>query len=139
MSVTSSPATSFLVWIMPRCTSRPSDNHRELRRRLSPNDPRFRGASDTETLLACFDAWGIETTLQRANGMFAFAVWDRRDRRLTLARDRLGEKPLYWTNDGARLAFCSELKGLVTLPEDQAEKTRAIASALTVLTADGLK
>ncbi len=106
-------------------------NHRELRRRLSPHDPPFRGTSDTETLLACFDAWGIETTLQRTNGMFAFAVWDRRDRRLTLARDRLGEKPLYWTNDGLRLAFCSELKGLVTLPDfDRTVDETAVANVL---------
>jgi asparagine synthase (glutamine-hydrolysing) len=74
------------------------------------------GHSDTETLLAGFDAWGIEATLQRGIGMLAFAVWDRHTRILTLARDRLGEKPLYygWQGQGAQAAFLfgSELSAL---------------------------
>ena len=67
----------------------------------------WRGHSDTETLLAGFDAWGIEATLQRGIGMLAFAVWDKHTRTLTLARDRLGEKPLYygWQGQGAQAAF----------------------------------
>jgi asparagine synthase (glutamine-hydrolysing) len=71
-------------------------NHAELRTELAAegHDVAWRGYSDTETLLAGFDAWGIAETLKRANGMFALALWDRHERALTLARDRLGEKPL---------------------------------------------
>ena len=58
--------------------------------------PGWRGHSDTETLLACFVAWGLEQTLQASVGMFAIAVWDKQEQVLTLARDRMGEKPLYW-------------------------------------------
>jgi asparagine synthase (glutamine-hydrolysing) len=76
----------------------------------------WRGHSDTETLLAGFDAWGIRGTLDRCIGMFAFAVWDKRTRTLILGRDRLGEKPLYygWQGQGRQAAFLfgSELKAL---------------------------
>jgi asparagine synthase (glutamine-hydrolysing) len=88
----------------------------------------WRGHSDTETLLAGFDAWGIEHTLQRSIGMFAMAVWDRRERVLTLARDRLGEKPLYygWQGQGARQVFLfgSELSALRQHPAFAAEINR---------------
>ncbi|WP_430626770.1 asparagine synthetase B family protein [Thiobacter aerophilum] len=76
----------------------------------------WRGHSDTETLLACFEAWGIERTLQRAVGMFAIALWDRETRTLTLARDRLGEKPLYYGWLRGALVFGSELKALRAFP-----------------------
>lgn len=80
----------------------------------------WRGHSDTETLLAGFDAWGVEQTIQRAIGMFAFAVWDRQEQALILGRDRLGEKPLYygWQGEGARRTFLfgSELKALQQHP-----------------------
>lgn len=78
--------------------------------------PEWRGHSDTETLLAAIDAWGVRPTLERATGMFAIALWDKRDRTLTLARDRFGEKPLYygWTN--GRFAFASELGAIRALP-----------------------
>lgn len=98
-------------------------NHAALRETLdaSGRAPNWRGLSDTETMLAGFDAWGIEATLERCVGMFAFAVWDRRDRTLTLARDRLGEKPLYygWQGEGARDSFIfgSELKALKQHPQ----------------------
>jgi asparagine synthase (glutamine-hydrolysing) len=89
-------------------------NHLDLRERLHTEsaEPTWRGHSDTETLIACFVAWGVERTLQASVGMFAFALWDRQQRALTLARDRLGEKPLYygWQND--TLLFGSELKAL---------------------------
>src|SRR5271170_2165733 len=72
-------------------------NHLTLRRELEESGPvRWRGTSDTETLLAGFSAWGVSATLQKAVGMFAFGLWDRAERRLTLARDRFGEKPLYY-------------------------------------------
>lgn len=85
-------------------------NHLGLRRQL--DDPAWRGHSDTETLLAGFESWGIEQTLQRAVGMFAIALWDRETRTLTLARDRLGEKPLYYGWQGGVFLFGSELKAL---------------------------
>ena len=76
----------------------------------------WRGTSDTETLVECFAAWGVASTLQKAVGMFAFALWDRAERRLTLARDRFGEKPLYYGFIGCGAAtiflFGSELKAL---------------------------
>lgn len=80
----------------------------------------WRGHSDTETLLAAIEEWGIEAALQQAIGMFAFALWDRRERRLILARDRLGEKPLYygWQGNGTErtFLFASELKALAMHP-----------------------
>ena len=76
----------------------------------------WKGGSDTETLLAGFDAWGIRDTLTRSEGMFAFAVWDRQRRELTLARDRFGEKPLYYGFSKGTLLFGSELKALTKHP-----------------------
>ncbi|MEI8303991.1 MAG: asparagine synthase (glutamine-hydrolyzing) [Burkholderiales bacterium] len=88
----------------------------------------WRGHSDTETLLAGFDAWGIEGSLKQAIGMFAVAVWDRADRVLTLARDRLGEKPLYYgwqgQGSGAVFLFGSELSALRRHPAFAAEVNR---------------
>ena len=93
-------------------------NHMSLRDRLSAADaaPAWRGHSDTETLLACFAHWGVEATLQASVGMFAFALWDREPRKLVLARDRMGEKPLYYGYAGAALVFGSELKSLAAVP-----------------------
>lgn len=97
-------------------------NHLDLRADLqkSGQAPGWRGHSDTETLLAGFEAWGIQGTVERAAGMLAFAVWDRQERTLTLARDRLGEKPLYygWQGNGrsAVFLFGSELKALRAHP-----------------------
>jgi asparagine synthase (glutamine-hydrolysing) len=89
-------------------------NFAELRADLDAagSAPAWRGHSDTEVLLACVEAWGIEAALQRAVGMFAISLWDRETRTLTLARDRLGEKPLYYGEVGGRLLFGSELKAL---------------------------
>lgn len=78
--------------------------------------PPWRGHSDTEVLLAGFEAWGIAETIKRCNGMFALAVWDLEQRVLTLARDRMGEKPLYFGWIGGRFAFASELKALSAVP-----------------------
>lgn len=97
-------------------------NHLELRSALASGGAEiaWRGHSDTETLLAGFEHWGVEATLQRTVGMFAIALWDVRTRTLHLARDRFGEKPLYygWTGDGDSRAFVfgSELKALRAFP-----------------------
>jgi asparagine synthase (glutamine-hydrolysing) len=95
-------------------------NHAALRRALEPAGVAWRGNSDTEVLLAAFDTWGIEATLHECVGMFAFALWDRREQRLTLARDRLGEKPLYFGWQGGVFLFGSELKALRAHPAFQA-------------------
>jgi len=89
-------------------------NHLDLRKELNNQRLIFdwRGHSDTETLLACFSAWGVHKTLEKLIGMFAIALWDREQQLLTLARDRLGEKPLYWGWQGENLYFTSELKAL---------------------------
>lgn len=105
-------------------------NHLALRNELksSGKSQGWRGHSDTETLLAGFSAWGISATVERCIGMFAFAVWDRGARMLTLARDRLGEKPLYygWQGQGraATLLFGSELSALKAHPEFAADINR---------------
>jgi asparagine synthase (glutamine-hydrolysing) len=91
-------------------------NHLELRERLGEAAPAWRGHADTETILAGFEAWGIDETIKRSVGMFALAVWDRERRELTLARDRLGEKPLYYGWQGGTLLFGSELKALRAHP-----------------------
>lgn len=107
-------------------------NHVQLREMLQAEgyaEP-WRGHSDTETLLACIEAWGIVRTLQAAVGMFAFALWDQQTRQLTLARDRMGEKPLYWGWQGDVLLFGSELKALKAHPAFKADISR---DALTLL------
>ena len=96
-------------------------NHAALRKALDQDaGHRWHGHSDTETLLAGFEAWGIQETLKKAIGMFAFALWDTHTRELTLGRDRLGEKPLYygWQGSGEQAVFLfgSELKALKAHP-----------------------
>jgi len=96
-------------------------NHLQLRRQLPINS--WRGHSDTETLLSAIDVWGLEETLKRCVGMFALSLWDRERKKLFLARDRLGEKPLYygWQGEGnnASFLFGSELKALRVHPSFQ--------------------
>ena len=87
-------------------------NFPELRDELGRQGLRFRGTSDTEVLLEALILWGVEATLQRLNGMFAFAYWDQRERKLWLARDRFGEKPLYYSWQNGLFFFGSELKAL---------------------------
>jgi asparagine synthase (glutamine-hydrolysing) len=87
-------------------------NFPRLRAELETFGHGFRGHSDTEVLLAGVEQWGIGGALERCNGMFALALWDRRDQLLTLARDRLGEKPLYYGRAGSVFLFGSELKAL---------------------------
>ena len=91
-------------------------NFQELRPELEARGIRFRGHSDTEVMLEAFAAYGIAATVKRLIGMFAVAVWDRHDRTLTLARDRLGIKPLYWAQLGDNFLFGSELKALRAYP-----------------------
>lgn len=106
-------------------------NHEELRRDVDAARAysgraaiSWRGHSDTEILLEACVLWGVEGALSRAAGMFALALWDRRERTLTLARDRLGEKPLYYSAQGRRLLFASELPGLLAAPDFSAQVDR---------------
>lgn len=87
-------------------------NHHEVARDLAAGGRLLRGRSDTEALVEALAAWGLDETLTRLNGMFAFAAWDTRARELTLARDRMGEKPLYYGYAGNDFVFGSELKAL---------------------------
>lgn len=91
-------------------------SHEEMRPALAARGVAFRGHSDTEVILESFAAFGIEATLQRLIGMFAIALWDRHARTLTLMRDRLGIKPLYWAKFGDLFLFGSELKALRAHP-----------------------
>lgn len=106
-------------------------NFPELRSALeaSGRSPQWRGHSDTEVLLGAIDAWGVEDTLRRLNGMFAFALWDRRERRLILARDRMGEKPLYYGRVGGTFFFGSELKSFRPHPDFDAHIDRDALSS----------
>ncbi|MBR0801182.1 asparagine synthase (glutamine-hydrolyzing) [Bradyrhizobium jicamae] len=87
-------------------------NFRELRTELEAQGYRFKSRSDTEVLLQAIAAWGMDA-LSRLNGMFAFALWDRRERRLTLARDRYGIKPMYYWQGGGQFLFASESKAFL--------------------------
>jgi asparagine synthase (glutamine-hydrolysing) len=105
-------------------------NHMNLRRQLAEAGRSFawRGHSDTETLLAAIETWGVAGALERSIGMFALALWDKQEKQLILARDRLGEKPLYygWQGEGqeATFLFASELKALSSHPAFQGEIDR---------------
>lgn len=101
-------------------------NFAELRADLERAGQTFRGHSDTEVILAGFATWGIEATIRRAIGMFAIAVWNRETRELTLIRDRLGIKPLYYGQFGRTVLFGSELKSLRAHPQFQSEIDRGV-------------
>jgi len=92
-------------------------NYRDLKRDLEQNGVGFRGGSDTEVILAGIEQWGIRDTVGRLAGMFAIAVWDRRERSLSLIRDRLGIKPLFVYRKPGLVTFGSEIKALVAGPE----------------------
>jgi asparagine synthase (glutamine-hydrolysing) len=111
-------------------------NWRDIRAELEA-DPYFaevvrgwRGHSDTEVILAAVGRWGFEAALQRLVGMFAIALWDRQEKSLFLARDRLGEKPLYYGRFGRSLLFGSELKALRAHPEFRGEIDRGALALL---------
>ena len=112
-------------------------NHLEIRRDLKKinSNIKWKSNTDTETLLEALEFWGIEKTLSKINGMFAFGIWDKKTRSLILARDRIGEKPLYfgWQGKGDNKVFLfgSELKALKAHPEFSGEIYRdAIALQL---------
>lgn len=99
-------------------------NFKTLLRELEGLGHAFRGHSDTEVMLAAISQWGLERALERFNGMFAFALWDRKERILHIARDRLGEKPLYYGWMGGTFLFGSELKALKAHPNFKGEINR---------------
>lgn len=97
-------------------------NFEEIRAQLHPHQ--WRGRSDTEVMLEAFERWDVEPAVQRFVGMFAFALWDRQERKLHLVRDRLGIKPLYYGRVGSALVFASELKAIRQYPGFEAEIDR---------------
>lgn len=101
-------------------------NFEQLRQELldGVDSLQFRGHSDTEVLLESIAHYGLEPTLKRANGMFAFALWDKKERTLTLARDRIGIKPLYYGRVGGDFVFTSELRPLTAYPGFQGRIAR---------------
>ena len=103
-------------------------NYRALRAELEQAGHRFLGSSDTEVLVHAVQRWGLRAALQRCNGMFALALWDGAQRRLQLARDRFGEKPLYYGWSGGVLLFGSELKALRAHPAFGAEVDRDVVA-----------
>jgi asparagine synthase (glutamine-hydrolysing) len=110
-------------------------NHRELRARLEDEGfaPQggWRGHSDTETLVEAIAVWGLDATLPRVAGMFAFGLWDRAERKLYLVRDRFGEKPLYYGWVAGDFAFASELKALTAHPRFDNAISREAIEAFT--------
>ena len=92
-------------------------NYKPLRQELEGAGKRFTGNSDTEVLLALIEKWGLEKALQRCNGMFAIGLWDRRNRTLHLARDRMGKKPPYVARTSNAVVFASELKAIAAFPD----------------------
>ncbi len=92
-------------------------NYRDLKIELSEAGQVFKTRSDTEVMLAAIDMWGLDHTLQKLNGMFAIALWDRRDKKIIFARDRFGKKPLYVGWAGKNLVFASELKAFHAHPD----------------------
>lgn len=106
-------------------------NYRELRRSLESAGHTFRTHTDTETLVHGYEEWGADL-FQRLNGMFGFALWDSRNRRLLIGRDRLGIKPMYYSHDPERLIFGSEIKAILQAPDiDKTIDLEALNNFLT--------
>lgn len=101
-------------------------NHLDLRKQVENenSEKQWNGTADTETLLACIEIWGFKTALQKTIGMFAIALWDQKKKSLTLARDRAGEKPLYYGAHNGVLFFASDLSALRVHPAFKAEINR---------------
>ena len=101
-------------------------NHMDLRQELEKQNASvlWKGHSDTETLLNALSHWGVENTLKKINGMFAFAFWDKKKQQLFIARDRMGEKPIYYGQSKNTFFFSSELKALTCHPDWQGEIDR---------------
>ena len=104
-------------------------NAADLRPELEACGRRFRGHSDTEVLVEAIAEWGVKAAVERLIGMFAFALWDRRTRTLSLVRDRLGIKPLYFGRQNGRVVFASELKAFEALPGWRPELNRDALAA----------
>ncbi|MET0722041.1 MAG: asparagine synthase (glutamine-hydrolyzing), partial [Tardiphaga sp.] len=104
-------------------------NFRTLRQEIERQGHIFAGHSDTEVLLAMIEKYGLEATLRRCNGMFAIALWDRRNRILHLARDRMGKKPLYVARTPGAVVFASELKAIAAFPDFRPEIDRQAVAA----------
>ena len=105
-------------------------NYLELREQLEQLGRRFRSQSDTEVVLAGIGQWGLQAALMRFSGMFAISLWDRQERMLYLARDRMGEKPLYYGWNGDVFLFASELKALIKHPQWQPDIDRDAVALL---------
>lgn len=103
-------------------------NFPALQAELEAQGVRFKGRSDTEIMLAAFDVWGVNRALQKINGMYAFALWDRQERAIHFVRDRMGKKPLYVGWAGSALVFGSELKALRAHPQFSAIVDRRAAA-----------
>jgi len=108
-------------------------NHQDIRRQLEAegNVIQWKGHSDTQTLINAIAIWGLAATLEKSYGMFTIALWDRKEQALFLARDRMGEKPLYYGHCAGSFVFASELKAIATIPGFDAEvDPRALESFL---------
>ena len=107
-------------------------NSQELRIDLKKQGHDFIGHSDTEVVLHCYAQWGVDC-LDRMNGIFAFAVWEKRRKRLFLARDRIGVKPLFYMLHNGGLLFASEMKTILQYPTAEAQLTEQGAMQLILL------
>src|SRR6202167_1968061 len=100
-------------------------NHLALREQLIARGHHYSTHSDTETVIHLFEEYGADC-VQHLRGMFAFAIWNKRDRRLFIARDRLGIKPLYYSYDGRTFLFASEIKAILAYPGVRTEFNRSV-------------
>ena len=105
-------------------------NHKKTRQDLEKENKTiiWKGTSDTETILSAIESWGLEGALNKSNGMFALALWDKEKKNISLARDRIGEKPLYYKQDNSGLSFASEIKALRTNQKDKLKLNNVSAS-----------